>query len=163
MADPVTLSAAISGVVALMAAYMKYRVDLEQARKPEKPAGDKAAPPQAETGKQAYEIVKARVEAQGNADERHDLAGFERSPERYREIMIRVLTEMADRNPALADELLKLARQQAAAPAPQGTATVSGQATVYGQVIGVATGDVTGGTYTIGPDATAESDQGADR
>lgn len=110
MADPITIGVAvITGLVGLYKAYTEYKAAVVKAQ-----AEQKAAPAKTEEatqGEQVAGIVKTGIEQHGNADERADLANFERNPERYREGLARVLSDIAARAPAFAGQLQAVAQQ----------------------------------------------------
>ena len=142
MADPITIgTAVITGLVTLMSAYMQYRASMKQ-------ADQKGAPAPAKTdeikqGETAMEVVKAGVERHGNEDERADLANFERNPQRYQDGLAHVLTDIAAREPAFAQQLQTLAQQaNIQTGGVHGEVKVSDHGKIVGGAFGVSTGEV---------------------
>ncbi|GAB4210936.1 MAG: hypothetical protein OHK0022_44870 [Roseiflexaceae bacterium] len=138
MADPVTLSALIGGLVSAYSAYASYRAATAQAATKQAPAPDKSA--EAAQGEQAAPLVKAAVQQHGEPKEQTTLALFEDDPATYETALVRVLTQLAERNPAFAQQLQALAGQVPASGI-QSTLNIGGQAQV-GTAIGVNTGTV---------------------
>ncbi|HEU4328554.1 MAG TPA: hypothetical protein VFS21_35780, partial [Roseiflexaceae bacterium] len=132
------LSALIGGLVSAYSAYASYRAATAQAATTQAPAPDKSAA--AAQGEQAAPLVKAAVAQHGEAREQTTLSLFEEDPTTYQEALARVLTQLAERNPAFAQQI-----QALAVPAPTGgiqsTQVIGGQAQV-GTAVGVNTGTV---------------------
>lgn len=150
MTEPITIAAVITGIVGAFKAYTEYKaveVKAEAERKPAPAKSDEAA-----KGEQAAPIIKAAVTQHGDADEQADLANFERNPTRYADGLVKVLSDIATREPAFAGQLQTLAQQaNIQTGGVQGNVNVSGQGKVYGTAAGVVTGTVSG-TYNIGRD-----------
>jgi hypothetical protein len=143
MADQSIISAAITGVVSLLSAYMTYRVGLKQAEQKGAPAPAKPDEQTLTQGERALEIVKAGVAQHGDADEQADLASFERNPQRYQDALARVMTDIATRSPAFARQLQTLAQQaNIQTGGIKGEINVSDQGKVD-QAAGVNTGTMT--------------------
>lgn len=140
MTDPTIIGAAISGVVSLLSAYLTYRLGIRQAEQqaaPEKPDDTTLV-----QGQHALELVIAGVDRHGDADEHADLASFRRNPQRYQETLAKVLTDIARREPAFAQQLQTFA-QQAAIQASGVHGTVNNPGTITGNAAGVNTGTMT--------------------
>ena len=156
MADPITIGVAvITGLVGLYKAYTEYKAAVVKAQ-----AEQKAAPAKTEEaarGEQVAAIVTTGIEQHGNADERVDLANFERNPERYREGLARVLTDIAARAPVFAGQLQTVAQQaNIQSGGVHGNVTISGQGKVYGTAVGTNTGPISG-TYHMSDDDKDET------
>ncbi|NOK59878.1 MAG: hypothetical protein GFH27_549291n70 [Chloroflexi bacterium AL-W] len=118
--DPATISAGITGVVGLLSAYMQYRVGMKQAEQKGEAAPQKPEQQTLEKGEQALVVVQKAVAEHGNEDDQADLANFERNPGRYKDDIIRVIQDIAKRDQAFADQILKL-QPQVGNKANQGT------------------------------------------
>jgi hypothetical protein len=147
MIDPASLSALITGLVGTYKAYADYRAATAQATAKQLVAPAKSA--EAAQGEQAAPIVKAAVQQHGAGKEQQTLTLFEDDPDTYATALIKVLTQLAERSPAFAQQLQALAAQ-APASGIQNTVNVSGNAQV-GSVIGTNTGTVHH-TTTFGSD-----------
>ena len=148
--DPQVIAGAISGLVSLITGYMTYRVGMKNADQKGTPAPEKPDDRTLKQGEQAIEVVKAGVAQYGDEDEQADLANFERNPTRYEDALRRVLTDVASRNPAFAQQLQTLAQQaNIQTGGVQGTVNVSDQGRIYGPTAGTNTGTMSG-TYTFG-------------
>jgi hypothetical protein len=140
--DAITISAVITGLVTALTAYMKYRVDMKQAE--QKGASAPAKTEEVAKGERAMEVVKAGIEQHGNEDEHADLANFERNPKRYQDGLARVLTDIAARKPAFAQQLQTLAQHaNIQTGGAHGNVNVSGEGKIYGPASGVNTGSIT--------------------
>jgi hypothetical protein len=151
MAEPITIGVAvITGLVGAYKAYTEYKAAVVKVQ-----AEQQAAPAKIEEvakGEQVAQVVETGIEQHGNADERADLANFERNPERYREGLARVLSDVAAREPAFAQQLQTVAQQaNIQTGGVQGSVNVSGQGKIYGAAVGTNTGTISG-TYTIDDD-----------
>lgn len=145
MADAPTVGAVISGMVSLLSAYMTYRVGMKNAE-----AATPAPRPDDDTlkqGESAMNIVRTGVSQYGNEDEKANLAGFERNPQRYEQQLAQVLSEIALRYPVFRQELESFARQNEIKPSVQATANVHGNN--YGPNVGNVQGNLEGGSYTV--------------
>jgi hypothetical protein len=151
MADPITIGVAvITGLVGAYKAYTEYKAAVVKAQSEQKAAPAKTD--EAAKGEQVAQVVETGIQKYGDADEQADLANFERNPERYRESLVRVLSDVAAREPAFAGQLQTVAQQaNIQTGGVQGTATVRDNARVYGTVAGVNTGTISG-TYNTGDD-----------
>ncbi len=148
MADPVTITALITGLVGVYKAYAEYKATVAKADAKQAPAPAKSE--QATKGEQTAPIIKAGVEQYGDADERADLASFERNPARYEDAMARVLHDIAGREPAFASRLQTLARQaNIQSGGVQVNINVSDEGKVD-QAAGINFGTM---TYNAGPDS----------
>lgn len=147
MIDPASLSALITGLVASYKAYADYRAATAQATAKQLAAPARSA--EAAAGEQAAPIVKAAVAQHGGSLEQTTLALFEDQPAAFETALISVLTQLAARSPAFAQQVQALAVQLPASGI-QSTVNVSGNAQV-GSVIGTNTGTVHH-TTTFSPD-----------
>jgi hypothetical protein len=115
MADPVTLSAIISGLVGVFTAYTQYRATVKH---PEPAKSDQSAPDEdVRKGEMVAAVIEPAVTQHGTEDERADMANFIRNPQRYAEALALVLRDMAGRSPAFAQQLQLLVQQANIAPA----------------------------------------------
>ena len=135
MVDPATLGVIITGLVGAFKAYTEYRAAAARAE-----VQHTAAPapnPQATRGEQTAPIIQAAIQRYGDAKEQTTLALFEKDPEIFQEALQRVLIQLAGRSPIVAAEIQELARRdQSRGGTNQNSATVAGQAIVYGLVVG---------------------------
>lgn len=141
MTDPVTLGVIITGLVGAYKAYTEYKAAVVKAE-----AEQKAAPAKAEEatkGEQAAPLVKAAVQQHGDGKVQQTLALFEDDPETYQEALRKVLTRLAEQNPAFASQLQTVAQQaNIQTGGIQGAVNVSGEGKVD-QAAGVNTGTMT--------------------
>jgi len=143
MADPSIIGAAITSVVSLLSAYMTYRVGMQQAEQKDAPAPAKLDEKTLTQGERVLEIVKAGVVQHGDTDEQADLASFERNPQRYQDALAKIITDIAAREPAFAQQLQTLAQQaNIQISGVHGSVNVSGEGQVD-QAAGVNTGTMT--------------------
>jgi hypothetical protein len=148
MADPITIGVAvITGLVGAYKAYTEYKAAVVTAQ-----AAQQAAPAKTEDvakGEQVAQVVETGIQKYGNEDERADLANFARNPERYREGLAHVLSDIAKREAAFAGQLQTVAQQaNIQTGGVQGSVNVSGEGKIYGPATGVNEGDI---TYTYNP------------
>ena len=141
MADPVTLGVIITGLVGAYKAYTDYKAAVAK-------TGEKEAAPaksaEAAKGEQAAPLVKAAVQQHGDPKDQRALENFEDDPELYAGALKTMLTRLADRSPAFAQQLQTLAQQaNIQTGGIQGSVNVSGQGRISGVAGGVITGDVT--------------------
>ena len=149
MTDPVTLTAIITGLVSTFSAYLTYRAAVVKANEQDQPAP--AAPADANKAEAVAAAVETAITTHGTLDDRADLANFQRNPQRYAANLATVLNDLAERNPAFAQQLQTLAQNAGVQViGVQGNVNVSG-GTVNGAVTGVNTGSISG-TYTFGKD-----------
>jgi hypothetical protein len=141
MADPVTIAAVITGLVGAYKAYTEYKAATAKATEKQE-----AAPEQSKEAKQGEAVaqpIKAAVARHGTAKDAKAVANFEDDPDTYREALQKVLTRLAEGNPAFAAQLQALAQQHGVAPGSvTGTVNVSDSAKVD-QAAGVNTGTMT--------------------
>jgi hypothetical protein len=147
MADPISI-AVITGLVALMTGYMKYRADMKQAE--QKGAAAPAKTEEVTKGETALAQVKQGVAQHGDEKDQNALAQFETDPDDYRDVFEKKLARLAERSPAFAQQLQTVAQQaNIQTGGVQGSVNVSGEGKVYGPVVGANTGTISG-TYTLG-------------
>ena len=98
MIDPATATAVISGLVSTLTAYLTYRVNIKQAgqKAAEAAKPDDTTMKQAET---ALPVVRDGVKQYGDQREQLALANFESDPEMYGDVLTKVLTGIATRQP----------------------------------------------------------------
>lgn len=137
------LSSAITGVVSAVAAYMQYRVGMQQAEHKTEALPEKPNEQTLQQGEQALAVVQEAVANHGTKDEQIDLTNFERNPQRYEKQLAQVLGDIAAREPAFAERILTLV-PQADNDSSRGTVTLN-ESIVTGVVGGVITGDITQG------------------
>lgn len=126
--EPATISAGITGVVGLLSAYMQYRVGMKQAEQKGEAAVEKPDEQTLEKGEQALVVLQKAVAEHDNEDERADLANFERNPRRYKDDIIRVIQDIAKRDQAFADQILRL-QPQVGNDVKQGNVTINNSTT----------------------------------
>ncbi len=117
---------------------MKYRSDIAQGT---------SAPTKTEAvqkGELVAQVVESGITQYGNDDEKADLANFQRNPDRYAEMLQRVLIELKSRESAFAQQLQHVATQTNIAQ----TGGIHGTSTVYGDNLGQSIGVVSGGSVT---------------
>jgi hypothetical protein len=156
MADPITIGVAvITGLVGAYKAYTEYKAAVVTAQAEQQAAPTKTE--EAAKGEKVATVVETGIQKYGDADERADLANFERNPERYRDGLARVLADVAAREPAFASQLQTVAQQaNIQTGGVQGSVNISGQGKVYGTAAGTNTGTISG-TYNIGDDDKDET------
>jgi hypothetical protein len=138
MADPVTLGVIITGLVGAYKAYTEYKATVVKAKAEKKAAPTKDA--EAAKGEQAAPLVKAAVQQHGDAKDQRALDNFEDDPEMYEGALKTMLTRLADRSPAFAQQLQTAAQQaNIQTGGTRGEVNVSGQGKVD-QAAGVNTG-----------------------
>jgi hypothetical protein len=141
MADPVTIAAVITGLVGAYKAYTEYKAATAKATEKKE-----AAPEQSKEAKQGEAVaqpIKAAVAQHGTDKDAKAVENFEDDPDTYREALQKVLTRLAENNPAFAAQLQALAQQHSVAPGSvAGTVNVSDSAKVD-QAAGVNTGTMT--------------------
>ncbi len=95
-------------------------------------------------GERAAPIIKAGVERHGDADEKADLASFERNPARYEGALAKVLTDIAAREPAFAGQLQTIADEaNIQTGGVHGEVIARDNAKIQGMVAGVNEGTMT--------------------
>jgi len=136
--EPVTAGAAIGALVTLMGKWLNYDIEKRKLEQQGRPAPQPDA--EAQKGQQVAQVVEQGITQYGNEDEQADLESFTRKPERYADMMQRVLRDLAQRNPTFAQQLQRVAEQTNVAQTGgvRGTANVHGDN--YGQSTGVNTG-----------------------
>jgi len=141
MAEITIATAVITGLVGAYKAYTEYKAAVAKAG-----AQKEAAPAQsaeAAQGEQAAPLVKAALQQHGSASDQRALTNFEDDPELYEGALKTMLTRLADRSPAFAQQLQTLAQQASIQTGGvQGSVNVSGQGKVD-QAAGVNTGTMT--------------------
>ncbi len=143
--DPQVIAAGITSVVSLISGYMTYRVGMKSASEKGTPEPEKPDEAVLTKGKQAVQVVRSGVAQYGDEDEQADLANYERNPTRYADTFRRVLTDIATREPAFAQQLQTLAQNaNIQTGGVQGSVNVSGNGRVYGPVAGTNTGTMSG-------------------
>jgi hypothetical protein len=157
MADPVTLGVIVTGLVGAYKAYADYKAAVTKtATKEEQKEPPEKTEPVAK-GEQVAPLVKNAIEKYGEAKEQTTLQLFEEDPDTYEEPLKKVLTYLAQRNPAFATELQTLAQQANIQTGGfQGTVNVSGGSTVYGPTAGTNYGTMSG-TYSLPDEDTKRS------
>jgi hypothetical protein len=157
MAEPVTITALITGLVGAYTAYTQYKAAVAKAEVEKTPPPAKS--PEATKGEQAAPIIKAGVATHGEPRDVKVVGNFEEDPETYQEALQKALERVATRSQPFAQQLQTLAQQaNIQTGGVQGSATVSGQGKVYGTVAGVITGSVTS-SYNV-PDDEDEGERG---
>ena len=129
------LAATIPSIVTAISTFV-------QSRKKTAPDEENAEKPNEQTlqdGEQALVLVQEAVAEHGNEDERADLANFERNPRRYKDDIIRVIQDIAKRDQAFADQILKL-QPQVGNDANQGSVTLNDNSKAEGVIGGVIQG-----------------------
>lgn len=141
MADPVTIAAVITGLVGAYKAYTEYKAATAKATEKKE-----AAPEQSKEAKQGEAVaqpIKAAVAQHGTDKDVKAVANFEDDPDTYSEALQKVLTRLADNNPAFDKQLRALAEQHSVAPGSvTGSVNVSDSAKVD-QAAGVNQGMMT--------------------
>lgn len=104
MADQAAIQKATAQVVDMLVTYLTRHSQPEQAAT--------SAPSQdaVQHGARIQQVVRAGVEQHGDEYERNDLANFEREPQRYREFIVHMVSSIATRSPAFAQQLQMLAQ-----------------------------------------------------
>ena len=148
MADPITLGVAvITGLVGAYKAYTEYKAAVAKAK-----ADLQAAPTKTEEaakGEQVAEVVESGIQKHGKPEEQTALAGYQQNPQLFEPVLSKVLSDIADRSPAFAQQLQTLAQQaNIQTGGVQGNVNVSGEGNVD-QAAGVNTGTM---TYHAGKD-----------
>lgn len=138
-ASATVLASAITSTVSALAAYMQYRVGMKQAEQKGEAAPEKPNEQTLEKGEQALVVVQKAVAEHGNEDDQADLASFERNPLRYEAQLIRVIEDIATRDQAFANQILKL-QPQVGNDVNQGSVTLNDNSSVKGVVGGVIQG-----------------------
>jgi hypothetical protein len=134
----------ITGIVALVSAYMAYRASIATAQAAAQPAPSISK--EIAAGERALTLVREAV-VQGTEDHQHDLASFERNPERNKDQLTRTLGELVQAQPDLLAQFQTLLHDaNVQVGGVHGTVHVSG-GTVHGPIAGVNTGTI---TYTAG-------------
>ncbi len=139
MAEPITI-AAITGLVTLMTAYMTYRRDLAKGAADGSPVPTQTGDVQ--QGELVAQVVEPGITTYGTDDEKADLTAFVRNPDRYANQIAQVLSDLASRTPAFAQDLQHVAAQTNSVQ----TGGVTGTSTVHGDNLGQSFGVVSGGT-----------------
>ena len=145
MAEPITIGVAvITGLVNTYKAYIDYKTAVAKAQADKAPVRTE----EVAKGEKIAEVVKAGIAQHGSEDERTDLASFERHPQRYNNSLARVISDIASREHGFAQQLQTLAQEVSIqTDGVQGSVNING-GKVYGAVVGVNTGTISG-TYTI--------------
>jgi hypothetical protein len=128
----------ITALVGLYTAYTTYKVGMAQAEAQGTPAPTKTEDVQ--KGAQVAQVVETGIQQYGNDDEQADLDSFLRRPERYADMMQRVLTDLAQREPAFNQQLQDVAKQTNVAQ----SGGVRGSSVVHGDNPGISVGVSTG-------------------
>lgn len=147
--EALSIGVIITSLLSVMKIWTKYDIEKRKVASEGKPEPEK--PAEADKGKKVAEVVEAGIETHGNDDEKEDLKGFQRNPERYAEMMQRVLSELAKREPAFAQQLRELAKEHKVKQSGgvHGEANIGGNS--YGQTAGVSTGTMTQTQYAPPP------------
>jgi preprotein translocase subunit YajC len=150
--------AVITGLVTLMGKWLNY--DIEK-RKLEQ-AGESAPQTDEETqkGKQVAEVVETGIQQHGGTDEQTALAGFRQNPQMFASVLEQAMKNLADREPAFAQQLQDVAKQTNVVQSGgiHGTAEVKGNNT--GINIGANTGNVSQSNQTINNQSSNKGAQG---
>jgi len=149
MADPLTLGVIINGLVGAYKAYAVYKAASTKTATPQKSEDtpQKGAP--VTVGEQLAPVLKNAIERHGAPKEQTTLQLFEEDPDTYEEPLKKVLTHLAERNPAFATELQTLAQQaNIQTGGVQGSVNVSGDSSIYGPTAGTNYGTMSG-TYSL--------------
>lgn len=110
MSEPI--SAIITGLVSALSAYMTYKVNITKASQgTSSPATNAPNDIELKHGQQALEVIKSNITQRGTEDDRADFERFERNPQRYKDLLINLLKELANRDHAFAQQLQNLAQQ----------------------------------------------------
>jgi Na+-transporting methylmalonyl-CoA/oxaloacetate decarboxylase gamma subunit len=154
MADPITLTAVITGLVGVFKAYTEYKAAVVKASEKQEAAPPKSA--EVTKGEQAAPIIKAAVAQHGEPKDTTVVANFEDDPETYQEALQKMLNRLAERSQPFASQLQRIARDaQIQTGDVQGSVNVSDNAKIQGQAVGVNQGTMTG-TFTFGDDEKDE-------
>jgi hypothetical protein len=141
MADPVTLGVIITGLVGAYKAYTEYKVAVAKAKIDQQAAPAKTE--EAAKGEQVAQVVESGIQKYGKPEEQTALAGYQQSPQLFEPVLSKVLTDIATREPAFAQQIQTLAQQaNIQTGGVQGSVNVSGQGKVD-QAAGVNTGTMT--------------------
>ena len=141
MADPVSQGVIITGLVGAYKAYAEYKAAATKAEVEKKTAPTKG--PEVVQGEQAAPLIKVAVQQYGDAKDQRALENFEDDPDIYVGALKTMLTRLADRNPAFAQQLQTAAQQaNIQTGGTRGEVNVSGQGKVD-QAAGVNTGTMT--------------------
>jgi hypothetical protein len=144
MFDPATLGVIIPGLVSAYKAYADYKAATVKAESEQKSAPTKS--PEVVQGEQAAPLVKQAVQELGTEKDVRVIQAFDDDPDLYQEAFIKMMTRLAEQNPAFATKLQALAHQLS----PQ-TNTVMGAVNNTGSIQGPAVGVNTGSiTYNAG-------------
>ena len=126
MADPVTITAIITGLVGAFTAYTEYKAAVATAAAKQEPPPTKSAA--AAQGEQAAPIIQDGIARHGDAKEQTTLQLFVDDPATYQEAFEKVLARVAERAQPFAQQLQTLAPQaNIQAGGVQGTVNVAGQ------------------------------------
>lgn len=141
MSDPVTIAAVITGLVSAYKAYAEYKAATAKATEKKETSPEQTK--EVKQGEVVAQPLKAAVAQHGTAKDAKALANFEDDPDTYSEALQKVLTRLAEGNPAFAAQLQALAQQHSVAPGSvTGTVNVSDSAKVD-MAAGVNTGTMT--------------------
>lgn len=141
MADPVTVTAIITGLVGAFKAYTDYKAAVAKAGEQGEPAPAKTK--EAAQGEAVAKTVREAVARHGEPKDAKAVESFEDDPDTYEEALQKTLARLAKERPAFAAQLQALAQQEGVAPgAIQGAVNVSDTARVD-QAAGVNTGTMT--------------------
>jgi hypothetical protein len=147
MADPVTITAIITGLVGAFKAYTEYKAAVVTAAA--LLVGGGACCTAAAQGEQAAPIIQDGIAQHGEPKDMKVIDNFADDPETYAEALQKMLTRVAERSQPFAQQLQTLAQQaNIQTGGVQGTVNVAGQGTIYGTATGVNTGTIAG-TYTF--------------
>src|SRR6266540_3881908 len=150
MAEITIATAVITGLVGAYKAYTDYKAAVAKAK-----AEQQAAPAKTEEaakGEQVAGVVESGIQKHGKPEEQTALAGYQQSPQLFEPVLSNVLTDIAAREPAFAQQLQTLAQQaNIQTGGIKGEVKVSGEGKVYGTATGVNTGTISG-TYNFGED-----------
>ncbi len=102
--EPTIAGSIISGIVSLVSAYLTSRVGMKDAAQKEPPS-DKLDEETLKQGEAAMNLVRTGIAQYGTADDQADLVNFERNPRRSEQTLAAVVTDLARRNAAFAQQL----------------------------------------------------------
>jgi len=151
MADPITIGVAvITGLVGAYKAYTEYKAAVVKAQAEQQVAPAKSG--EVAKGEQVATVVETGIQKYGKPEEQTALAGYQQSPQLFEPVLSKVLSDIAVREPAFAQQIQTVAQQaNIQTGGVQGSVNVSGQGNIHGTVAGVNTGTITG-IYNLGND-----------
>ena len=99
----------ITGLVGAYKAYTEYKVAVVKDQAEQKAAPTKDA--EAAKGEQVAQVVETGIQKYGKSEEQTALAGYQQSPQLFEPVLSKVLSDIAAREPAFAQQLQTVAQQ----------------------------------------------------